>query len=168
MSPIFVHVTGFAALAFNIFGLVGTSDRSLRSSTGWASALWAANNLIIGANSAAALSALSVGRQASASAVQDKSKRSKVLSCAAFLAVTILIGALTWNGAVTLVTMAGSMLSTYAMFFMRGVFLRVAMIAVASLWMFNAFAYDSWWQMAANALNGGAAAFGAWRSAKAK
>jgi hypothetical protein len=52
------------------------------------------------------------------------------------------------------------------MFYMRGVFLRVAMIGVAALWMFNALVYDSWWQMAANTLNGGAAAYGAWRSAQ--
>lgn len=90
-----------------------------------------------------------------------------MLTCMTFLAVTLVLGMLTWNGTVTLVTTAGSMLSTYAMFYMRGVLLRVAMIGVAALWMFNALAYDSWWQMAANLLNGGAAAYGAWRSAKA-
>ena len=87
-----------------------------------------------------------------------------MLTCMAFLAITLALSILTWNGTVTLVTTAGSMLSTYAMFYMRGVFLRVAMIGVAALWMFNALAYDSWWQMTANALNGGAAAYGAWRS----
>ena len=167
MSALLVHATGMAALAVNVSGLVRTSDRSLRSSTGWASALWAANNLFMGADSAAALSALSVGRQASASVVQKHSERIKLWTCLCFLGVTLLLGALTWNGKVTLVTTAGSMLSTYAMFYMRGVLLRVAMIGVAALWMYNALFYDSWWQIVANAVNGGAAAFGAWRSAKA-
>ena len=90
-----------------------------------------------------------------------------MLTCMAFLAVTLALSILTWNGTVTLVTTAGSMLSTYAMFYMRGVLLRVAMMGVAALWMFNALAYDSWWQMIANTLNGGAAAHGAWRSTQA-
>jgi len=82
------------------------------------------------------------------------------------LLVTLVLGALTWNGVTTLFSMAGSMLATYAMFYMRGVALRLAMIAVAGLWMYNAWAYDSWWQMFGNTLNGVAAAFGAWRAAK--
>ena len=168
MTPfVLVNASGLAALAINVSGLVSRSDRSLRSTNGWASLLWAANNFLMGADSAAALSALSAGRQASESVVQGKSGRARMLTCMAFLGVTLVLGILTWNGTVTLVTTAGSMLSTYAMFYMRGVFLRVAMIGVATLWMFNALVYDSWWQMAANTLNGGAAAYGAWRSAQA-
>ena len=165
-TTLVVNASGLAALAINVSGLVSRSDRSLRSTNGWASVLWAANNFLMGADSAAALSALSAGRQASESVVQGKSGRARMLTCMTFLAVTLVLGMLTWNGTVTLVTTAGSMLSTYAMFYMRGVLLRVAMIGVAALWMFNALAYDSWWQMAANLLNGGAAAYGAWRSAK--
>ena len=167
MTPFLVNATGLAALAFNVTGLVRTSDRSLRHSTGWASALWAANNLLIGAQSAAALSALSVGRQASASAVQGRSDVTKLVSCATFLAVTLAVGVLTWNGRASLFTTAGSMLATYAMFYMRGAVLRVAMVGVAALWMYNAWAYDSWWQMFGNAVNGGAAAYGAWRATRA-
>lgn len=167
MTPLLVHATGLAALAFNVSGLVGRSDRALRHSTGWASALWAANNLLMGAQSAAALSALSVGRQASASAVQGRSERTKLFSCIAFLAVTLAVGLLTWNGLASLFMTAGSMLATYAMFYMRGVALRVAMVGVAVLWMYNAWAYDSWWQMFGNTVNGGAAAYGAWQASKA-
>lgn len=167
MTSLLVHVTGLAALAFNISGLVRTSDKSLRNSTGWASALWAANNLLIGAQSAAALSVLSVGRQASASAVQGRSDRTKLVTCTAFLALTLAVGLLTWNGMATLFTTAGSMLTTYAMFYIRGAVLRIAMVGVAALWMNNAWAYDSWWQMFGKGLNGGAAAYGAWRAAKA-
>ena len=167
MTAYLVHATGLAALTFNVFGLIRTSDRSLRHATGWASALWAANNLLMGAQSAAALSALSVGRQATASAVQAHSERTKFLTCATFLVVTFAVGVLTWNGMATLFTTVGSLLATYAMFYMRGAWLRVAMVGVAALWMYNAWAYDSWWQMFGNAINGGAAAYGAWRSARA-
>ena len=167
MTNLLVNATGLAALAFNVTGLVRTSDRSLRRSTGWASALWAMNNLLMGAQSAAALSAVSVGRQASASAVQGRGDRTKLVTCVAFLIVTLAVGLLTWNGMATLLTTAGSLLATYAMFYMRGALLRVAMLGVAALWMYNAWAYDSWWQMFGNAVNGGAAAYGAWRATKA-
>ena len=167
MTSFLIHATGFAALALNVTGLVRASDRSLRHSTGWASALWALNNLLMGAQSAAALSVLSVGRQASASVVQGRDAATRRLACAAFLLVTLVVGALTWNGAATLMTTAGSLLATYAMFYMRGAPLRIAMLGVAALWMYNAWAYDSWWQMFGNLATGSAAAYGAWRAAKA-
>ena len=167
MTSILIHATGFAALALNVTGLVRSCDRSLRHSTGWASALWAVNNLLMGAQSAAALSVVSVGRQASASVVQGRDERTRLLTCGAFLVVTLVVATLTWNGAATLLTTAGSMLATYAMFYMRGAPLRIAMVVVASLWMYNAWAYDSWWQMAGNLANGGAAAYGAWRAQRA-
>lgn len=167
MSTLLIHATGFAALAFNVTGLIRSSDRSLRNSSGWASALWALNNVLIGAHSAAALSVVSVGRQASASAVQGRDARITRLTCAAFLLVTLLVGALTWNGVATLFTTTGSLLATYAMFHMRGALLRLAMLAVAALWMYNAWAYGSWWQMFGNLATGGAAAYGAWRATRA-
>lgn len=164
MSTLLIHATGFAALALNVTALVHRSDRSLRSTTGWASALWAVNNLLMGAQSAAALSVLSVGRQASASVVQDRSAMTRHLACTGFVLLTFVLAALTWNGVATLLITAGSLLATVAMFYMRGVPLRLAMIGVAALWMYNAWAYDSWWQMFANLLTAGAAAFGAWRA----
>ncbi|MGH8797013.1 MAG: YgjV family protein [Caldimonas sp.] len=167
MTSLLIHATGFAALALNVTGLIRTSDRSLRNSTGWASALWAVNNLLIGAHSAAALSVLSVGRQASASVVQGRHARTQLLTCCTFLCVTFLVGVLTWNGAATLLTTTGSLLATYAMFYMRGALLRIAMLAVAALWMYNAWAYDSWWQMFGNLVTGGAAGYGAWRAKSA-
>ena len=164
MTQLLIHATGLAALALNVSGLVRRSDRSLRRSAGWASALWAANNFLVGAHGAAALSMLSVGRQASAQAVQGRSDRTRLVHCGLFLAVTLAVGLLTWNGVASLFTTAGSMLATYAMFTLRGVGLRLAMVAVAAMWMVNAWAYDSWWQMFGNTLNGGAAAYGAWRA----
>jgi len=168
MIPTLVDVTGLAALSFNVAGLVRTSDRSLRHSSGWASALWAANNLLMGAQSAAVLSALSVGRQVSASSTQGSSEKTKRLCCGGFLLITLLLGALTWNGVTTVFSMAGSMLATYAMFYMRGVALRLAMVGTAGLWMYNAWAYDSWWQMLGNSLSASAAAYGAWRASLAQ
>ena len=164
MSTLLIHATGFAALALNVGALMGRSDRSLRSTTGWASALWAVNNLLLGAQSAAALSLLSVGRQASAVAVHRHRARVRHIACAGFVLLTLVLGALTWNGVPTLFTSAGSLLATGAMFYLRGSWLRLAMIGVAALWMVNAWVYASWWQMLANLLTAGAAAYGAWRA----
>ncbi len=166
MSTWLIHATGFAALALNVSGLVRTCDRSLRHSSGWASVLWALNNVLIGANSAAALSVVSAGRQASAQAVQGRDPRTLRAMCAGFLLLTLLVGLLTWNGMVTLLTTAGSLLATYGMFYMRGAPLRLAIFGSAALWMVNAWAYDSWWQMFGNLTTGGAAAYGAWRASR--
>ncbi len=164
MTSLLVHATGLAALALNVTGMATTSDRSLRSSTGWASALWALNNLLMGADAAAALSMLTVGRQASAGAVQGRNERLKAVACAVFAVVTVLIGILTWHGLITICTTLGSLIATIAMFYFRGTALRLSMVLVSALWMYNAVVYHSFWQMAANLLAAGAATYGAWRS----
>lgn len=69
---------------------------------------------------------------------------------------TLLIATLTWNGVATLFPVVGSLIASYAMRYLRGAALRLAMVAVSALWMVNAIAFDSWWQMAANGLAGGA------------
>ena len=160
----FIHFTGVIALALNVFGLVGSSDKALRKSTGIASAIWAVNNFLLGAHTAAALSALSVGRQASAEAVQARSSRTRLLAFLAIVTITLVASALTFKGWTTVCTGAGSLVGTWAMFYLRGIGLRLAMVLVASLWMHNAVAYNSWWQMVANFACGGAALVGAWRA----
>ncbi|VTU45462.1 YgjV family protein [Variovorax sp. PBL-E5] len=159
-----IDATGIVALSLNVRGLVGASDKSLRRSTGIASAIWAVNNFLLGAHTAAALSMVSVGRQASAEAVQDRTSRTRLLAFAAVIAITLTASILTWNGWATLCTGAGSLVGTWAMFYLRGMHLRLAMVLVASLWMYNAWAYNSWWQMIANLASGGAASYGAWRA----
>ena len=160
----FIDFTGVIALSLNIRALIGTSDRTMLKTTGWASALWAMNSLLIGAHTAAALSALSVGRQVGASMLLNHPTRTKTIAFAVLVAATLGIATLTWNGAGTLFPVAGSLVASYAMLYMRGVKLRWAMVAVSALWMVNAVAFDAWWQIAANGLAGTAAAAGAWRA----
>jgi len=159
-----IDASGLTALAVNASGLARSSDASLRTKTGIASALWALNNFFMGAYSAAALSALTVGRQATASAVHGTTERARRLGCVTFLLLTLITGALTWQGPQTVFTTVGSSLSTYAMFYLRGAQLRYTMMLVSLLWMYNAWAYHSWWQAAANLMACAAAAFGAWRA----
>lgn len=162
-----IHACGMVALLFNIKGLVRPCDRTLRQTTGLAAVLWAVNNLLLGAHTAAALSAVTVGRQISAEAVQQATAQRRRLACAGFMALMLAIAVFTWHGPITLFTTGGSMLATYAMFYMQGIRLRLAMVAVSLLWMANAVAFDSWEQAAANVASGAAAAWGAWRIQRA-
>jgi hypothetical protein len=171
MSMLLQHAadaTGLVALGMNIRALLGVSDRHLMRASGIASALWALNNLLIGAHTAAALSALSVGRQATAEKLQDGRAVPRAVAFAILLVATLSIAWLTWEGPVSLFVVAGSVTMTWAVFYTRGAGLRLAMLAANAMWMVNAVAHDSWWQIAASVLVGGAAALGAWRARQAQ
>ena len=163
LSHHLIDATGLVALSLNVGALLRPGDRTLLKIGSWASALWAINSLLIGAPTAAALSALSVGRQASALALQDRPGRLKCAVFLLFVGATLVVSALTWHGAYSLFPAAGSLVGTFAMFWLCGTRLRSAMVLVSALWLVNAVAYAAWWQIAANGLSGGAAAFSAWR-----
>ena len=159
-----IDATGLLALSLNVSGMVSRDDRALVRTGGWASALWALNNLLMGAQAAAALSALSVGRQASASVLQDRPGSLKTLAFAVFILATVVAASLTWTGVGSAFMLAGSITATYAVFYLQGAGLRLAMVLVNALWLYNALAYDSWWQIAASVLGGGSAALAAWHA----
>lgn len=159
-----VDATGMLALSLNLGALVSSRDRTLLRTNGWASALWAVNNLLMGALTAASLSALSVGRQVTAAALLERPGRLKAAAFALLVVATLFITGLTWSGIDSFFPAAGSLAGTYAMFYLRGAALRWALVLVNVLWMSNAVAYEAWWQVAANGLGGGAAALGAWRA----
>ena len=163
LSHHLIDATGLVALSLNAGALLRPGDRTLLKIGSWASALWAINSLLIGAPTAAALSALSVGRQATALALQDRRGRLKCGAFLVFVGATLVVSALTWHGAYSLFPAAGSLVGTYAMFWLRGTRLRSAMVLANALWLVNAIAYVAWWQIAANGIWGGAAAFSAWR-----
>ena len=164
LSQHLIDATGLAALSLNVGALARTSDRTLFKIGAWASALWAINSLLVGAPTAAALCALGVGRQAAAMALQDRTGRLKAAAFAFFLAATLVVAGLTWTGAHSLFPAAGSLIGTYAMFYLRGTRLRWALVLVSGLWLVNAVVYVAWWQIAANGLSGSAAAVAAWRA----
>jgi hypothetical protein len=163
-----IHASGLIALVLNIQGLVRPCDRTLRKTTGIAAFLWALNNFLLGAHTAAALSAVSVGRQVSATAVQSSTELKRRLACGGFMALSLLVGAWTWHGPTTIFTVSAVLIATYAMFHLHGFALRMSMLLVSVLWMANAFAFDSLEQMAANLATGVAAAIGALRSQGAR
>jgi hypothetical protein len=159
-----IHASGVCALALNVAALVHPCERSLRLQSGLAGVAWALNNLLLGADTAAALSLVSAGRTATSAVTLSAREDTRGVVFAAFLALTLVIGALTWDGWASALIVAASVLSTIAVFYLRGRALRLAMLLVSALWMYNAWVYDSWEQMAANALTAAAALVGAQRA----
>ncbi|HEX6721541.1 MAG TPA: YgjV family protein [Burkholderiaceae bacterium] len=161
---LWIHATGVCALALNVAALVRTCEMSLRIQSGLAGVIWALNNLLLGAHTAAALSLVSAGRTASSAATLSARANVRGAVFAAFLVVTLTVGVLTWHGWPSALIVLASVLSTFAMFYLRGRPLRLTMLMVSALWMYNAWLYDSWEQMAANVLTAAAALYGARRA----
>lgn len=163
-SDLLIHLTGLGTLLLNALALLRTCERSLRVQSGLAGIVWALNNLLLGATAAAWLSLVSAGRTASSAATLNGGAAQRRIACIAFATLTVLVSVLTWHGWTSILLLAASAISTYAMFYLQGPRLRCAMLSVSGLWMYHAWSYESWEQMIANALTASAAVFGAWRS----
>lgn len=161
-TSLFINLTGLIALALNLHGLLRPSDSSLRAKSGFAAALWSVNNLLLGAHSAAALSMLVVGRQFAAHHVQNQVAHIRRWTCLAFIGMTLFVGVATWQGWSTAFTSAGTVLATWAMFYLAGSKLRLAMLLTSCLWLAHAWVFDAWWQMFANVAGCIAAGVGAY------
>jgi hypothetical protein len=159
-----IHATGVCALALNMVALVHTCEKALRIQSGLAGAVWALNNLLLGAHTAAALSLVSASRTATSAVTLSARAGIRRVVFGAFLALTLAVGLFTWHGWPSALMMAASVLSTFAVFYLRGATLRTTMLLVSALWMYNAWLYDSWEQMAANVLTAAAALVGARRA----
>jgi hypothetical protein len=164
-NTLLIHATGLVALALNVVALACSCERSLRLRSGVAGMIWALNNFLIGANVAAALSVVSAGRTAT-SAVTLGARRSRTIGFAAFAALTLAVGWMTWSGLASLLMIVASLMSTYAVFHLTGRSLRWVMLAVSALWMFNAWSVGSWEQIAANVISAVASLYGACRMAR--
>jgi hypothetical protein len=167
LADTLINATGLFALTLNVSGVLRPNDRTLMHTTGWASALWAVNSALIGAHTAAALSVLSVGRQSAAAALHGSASALRWIAFATIAVLTLLVGWLGWNGALTLFPVAGSLIGSYAMLFMQGARLRIALVVINAFWLCGAIWYGAWWQVSANLVAGFAAAVGAWRAYRA-
>ena len=161
-----IHLTGVCALVLNVLAIVRTCERRLRLQSGMAGLVWALNNLLLDAHSAAALSLVSAGRNASSATTLQSNETRRRLAFVVFTVLTVLVCALTWQGWLSLFLVTASLLSTYSMFYMRGPALRWVMLLVSMLWMINAWSYGSWEQVAANVATAGAALYAAWRTGR--
>jgi hypothetical protein len=162
---LFIHATGLCALALNTAALAHRCERMLRLQSGLSGLLWAINNLLLGAHTAAAMNLVSAGRTATSAVTLRATPRLRLAVFAGFAVLTLGVGIATWQGWPSSLIVAASLLSTVAVFHLRGQALRLAMLAVSLLWMVNAWQFDSWEQMLANLLTAAAALAGAWRGA---
>jgi hypothetical protein len=166
-TDLLIHASGLCALVLNVAALVRTCERSLRLQSGVAGVVWALNNFLLGAHTAAALSLLSAGRTATSAATLQCGQRLRGAAFAGFAALALAISAATWDGWPSLLLAAASLLSTWAMFYLQGRALRWTMLLVSALWMHHAWSHGSWEQMAANVVTAAAALYGAWRVERA-
>jgi hypothetical protein len=158
-----IHGTGLFALLFNVVSLCLRCEKALRIQSGIAGVAWALNNLLLGANTAAALSLVSAGRTATSAAMLQSGRRLRLASFAGFSLLTLGLGLATWDGWPSALITGASLLSTYAMFYVSGRPLRAILLAVSALWMYHAIVHDSWEQIVANGATAVAALYGAWR-----
>ena len=166
-TELLIHATGVCALALNVSALVRSCEKALRLHSGLSGVVWALNNLLLGAHTAAALSLISAGRTATSAVTLRAADRVRHAACAAFMALTLAFTAFTWSGWPSALLLIASLLSTFAMFYLRAIALRVTMLLVSTLWMVNAWQHDSWEQMLANVVTVLAAVYGALRSSSA-
>ena len=166
-TEVLIHATGLFALALNVIALARTCERSLRVQSGMAGVVWALNNLLLGAHTAAALSLVSAGRTATSAVTLHSGAQLRRAMFSGFAALTLAIAALTWHGWPSILLTIASLLSTYSTFYLRGRALRWTMLVGSGLWMVNAWTYDSWEQMLANGVTGAAALYGVWSLAPA-
>src|SRR2546423_10873456 len=164
-SEFFVHATGLAALVINVCALLCRCEIALRRQSVAAGCLWALNNVLLDAHSAAALSVVSASRTATSASTLECGRIARRNAFVLFATLTVVASLLTWNRWTSGVTLVPSAMSTYAMVYMRGAALRLSMLFASILWMFNAWQYGSWEQMAANVITGCVAAYGAFRTA---
>jgi hypothetical protein len=166
-TDLLIHATGFSALVLNVVALVHTCERKLRIQSSLAGAAWALNNLLLGAHTAAALSLVSAGRAATSVATLSASSGQRRAAFIGFVLLTLVVGLLTWRGWASALIVGASVLSTFAMFYLRGRRLRAAMLLASALWMHSAWNHDSWEQMVANLLTAAGGLWGVWRIGRA-
>jgi len=164
-TELLIHATGVCALVLNVSALVRRCEKALRLHSGLSGTIWALNNLLLGAHTAAALSLVSAGRTAASAVTLDAAAAVRHRACAGFVALTLAVTLLTWHGWPSALVLVASVMSTLALFYLRGHTLRMTMLGVSALWMVNAWMYDSWEQMAANVVTALAALYGAQRGA---
>jgi hypothetical protein len=163
-TSLFVHATGLAALGLGISSAVHRCDHRLRRHNFLSSLCWAANFFLLGSTLGALLSCVAAMRTGTATLVHGRDERLRAGACLCFVSISLATAVLTWQDWLTLLPVASSVLTTFAVFFLRGPVLRFALLISALLWTQNVLALNSPEQIVGNLLGIAAAAIGLWRS----
>src|SRR5262245_48819517 len=115
MQSLFVaQLIGLVATAFSVGSVVMKCDRRLRLVAATGQSIWALHFLMLGAPTAAAISALTCSRQFSSLATARLPIAGQRALTALFYAAFTAATALTWQGPVSLLPWACAMLANYA------------------------------------------------------
>src|SRR4051794_5585321 len=112
-SEFLVHATGLAALLVNVCALLCRCEVALRRHSVFAGCLWALNNVLLDAHSAAALTVVSASRTATSASTLDRGRVARRNAFLAFLSLTVAAAVLTWGGWMSVLTLTASVMSTY-------------------------------------------------------
>lgn len=157
------HCTGAAALVLQVYGLAHPQDTRLRQMALIAALMFVFNNFAIGAVGAAGVNLLLAIRVYASAQLENSAPGPKLLWFMAFTAGTTLAMLAPGVTALSLVLGASSAWIGYAFFYQTGVALRVSLGINKLLWIANAVAYDSGWQVILCLIGGVASFVGAWR-----
>ena len=160
IPPIVIHAAGIAALGLSVTSSVRRCELGLRRQGFLAGVLWAFTYALQGASTGAALSMISAARTGTSSLIHGKGSRIRVWACAAFATIAIATAMFTWHGWTTVLPVASSMITSYALFFLSGRRLRWALFVSALLWMETVWSLDAPEPIIANTLGICAAAVG--------
>ncbi len=164
ISTFVIHATGIAAIGLSVTGAIRRCERGLRRQGFVSSLLWACNYALQGAMTGAALSAISAARTGASSLVHGRDDRIRAGLAALFGTIAVATAAFTWHGWTTLLPVASSVLTSYALFFLAGRKLRWALLISALLWMETVWSLRTPEPIISNSLGIAAAALGVWRT----
>lgn len=163
MDTLLIRTTGLVGLSLGMAAMTSRKDARMKGLMSCSSVAWSANLFLLGAYSSSALSLVSASRQLTCWRLAHLQGRAQALLCAMFVLVTLTTGVLTWQGAVSALTLFASVCSTVAMFYLAGTPLRLAMALSSALWLINAFLFHAWEQVASGSLTLLATAVGLWQ-----
>ena len=160
------HLTGAVALLLQLYGLANPEDKRLRQMSVLAALVFALNHFSVGAVGAMGVNLLLAVRTHMSNQLQGASRKKRLLWFVLLSMGTTVALLLPGITPLSLFLAFSALWIGYAYFFQAGVALRMSLGINKLLWLANAFAYDSVWQVVLCLLGAGASFFGAWRVAQ--
>ena len=157
------HLTGAVALLLQLYGLAHPEDKRLRQMSVLAAIVFALNHFSVGAVGAMGVNLLLAVRTHMSNRLLGASQATRLFWFVLLSLGTTLALLLPGVTPLSLFLTLSALWIGYAYFFQAGVALRMSLGINKLLWLANAFAYDSEWQVLLCMLGAGASFFGAWR-----
>lgn len=165
-TPWLVRLTGLVALFLNIGGLLVASDVRLKFLLTAGSVFWGLQNWLLGAYTAAAVTSVSVVRQATSVKLHYRTFKVRGLAALFFAVLTLSAGLLVWQGWADVFSLCAALTGTVATFLFSGWRLRLALLLATVFWVASGVAYSAWEQALSGCISASAALLGFYRSTR--